>query len=353
MYLDFFDLKAYPFQVTPNAEFLHLGKAHARAKAYLDYAVWSPDGFVVVTGEIGSGKTILLKKVLSELPESVVVATLFQTQLDEIEFLQALLLEFGYQAFDAKKVELLDALNSFLLEQHQQKRQVVLIVDEAQNLTERALEELRLLSGLESQNEKILHVILVGQSELDEKLNSPGLEQLAQRVQLRFHIKALSRDEIGTYIKHRLTVAGAQNPTLFPADTVPLIHRYTGGVPRLINILCDTTLTGAFVESIEDISSDLVAAAIKELQWAPYTERIAKRRRTAETAHDPSDNGATDELGNGLLDSKEMVEKLDRLYAFVPKLAAQITEKMNRMDRQLKQLAKLMNDKSGEGPSND
>ncbi len=153
MYLEFFNLTTYPFQVTPDAGFLYLGKAHARAKAYLDYAVWSPDGFVAITGEIGSGKTILLKKILSELPDSVVVAKIFQTQLDEIEFLQALLLEFGYQAFDAKKIELLDAINSFLREQHKNKRQVVLIVDEAQNLTERALEEIRLLSGVDSQNE--------------------------------------------------------------------------------------------------------------------------------------------------------------------------------------------------------
>jgi type II secretory pathway predicted ATPase ExeA len=345
MYVDFFNLRTYPFQVTPDAEFLYLGKAHARAKAYLDYAVWSPDGFVVITGEIGSGKTILLKKVVSELPESVVVANIFQTQLDEIEFLQALLLQFGYRAFDAKKIELLDALNSFLLEQHQNKRQVVLIVDEAQNLTERALEEIRLLSGLESQAERILKVILVGQAELGAKLDSPGLEQLAQRVQLRFHIKALSRDEIGTYIKHRLTVAGAQNPALFPADTVPLIHRYTDGVPRLINILCDTTLTGAFVESTKNISTELIAAALEELQWVPYAERISNKRRNVEDAHDPSDNGISDELGNGLLDSTEMAEKLNRLYTFVPKLAANITGKMKSIDQQLKQLTELVKDK--------
>ncbi len=343
MYLEFFNLTTYPFQVTPDAGFLYLGKAHARAKAYLDYAVWSPDGFVAITGDIGSGKTILLKKILSELPDSVVVAKIFQTQLDEIEFLQALLLEFGYQAFDAKKIELLDAINSFLREQHRNKRQVVLIVDEAQNLTERALEEIRLLSGVESQNEKILHVILVGQAELGEKLDSPSLEQLAQRIQLRFHIKALSRDEINTYIKHRLTVAGAQNPALFPEDTLPLIFRYTGGVPRLINVLCDTVLTGAFVESTTTISAELVADAIEELQWVPYAKRAGKRNeQDAVSARGESDNGAGHELGNGLHDLKEIAEKLDRLHTFVPKLAVHLTGRMKSIDEQLKQLTNLL-----------
>jgi len=350
MYLEFFNLTTYPFQVTPDAGFLYLGKAHARAKAYLDYAVWSPDGFVAITGDIGSGKTILLKKILSELPDSVVVAKIFQTQLDEIEFLQALLLEFGYQAFDAKKIELLDAINSFLLEQHKNKRQVVLIVDEAQNLTERALEEIRLLSGVENKNEKILHVILVGQAELGEKLDSPSLEQLAQRLQLRFHIKALSRDEISTYIKHRLTVAGAQNPALFPEDILPLIFRYTGGVPRLINVLCDTVLTGAFVESTRNISADLVAAAIAELQWAPYTERIGKRKRNTKTPHRVLDNGSRNDLGNGALDSKELAERLDRLYTFVPKLAANISGRMKSIDEQLKQLTSFIKSKKLKPP---
>jgi type II secretory pathway predicted ATPase ExeA len=202
MYLEAFNLKAYPFQVAPDANFLYPSKSHARAKAYLDYAMWSPDGFVVITGEIGCGKTILIKKILSELPKSVAVAKIFQTQVDEVEFLQLVLADFGIKAFDAKKVELLDKLNTFLLNQHMQKRPVVLIVDEAQNLSERVLEEIRLLTGLEVRNEKIVNVVLAGQSELSEKLNSSNLEQLAQRVQLRFHIKPLTDTETRDYIEH-------------------------------------------------------------------------------------------------------------------------------------------------------
>jgi putative secretion ATPase (PEP-CTERM system associated) len=279
MYLEFFGLKEQPFQLTPDPAFLYLSKAHSRAKAYMDYAVLNRDGFAVITGEIGSGKTMLVQKLLSELAGDVLVARLYQTQLDEVEFLQAILVEFGFEPFKAKKVELMHRLNAFLAEQHGKGRKVVLIVDEAQNLSVRALEELRLLTGLETAKDKILNVILVGQPELNDVLDSPHLEQLAQRVRLRFHISALGVEEVGEYIRHRLEVAGAQSPDVFSADTLPLIHRYTGGVPRLINILCDTTLLSAFVDEQPKIGLEQVEKAIDELQWVPFAERTHQRRR--------------------------------------------------------------------------
>jgi general secretion pathway protein A len=290
----------------------------------------------------GCGKTILLKKLLSELPQSVTVAKVFQTQVNEVELLQLILAEFGIKAFEAKKVELLDRLNTFLLNQHQQKRQVVLIVDEAQNLDERVLEEVRLLSGLEVENEKILSVILVGQSELNEKLNSPALEQLAQRVQLRFHIKPLTHEEIKDYVEHRLTIAGAGNRHIFPDDSMPLIYRYTGGVPRLINILCDTTLTAAFVENVSLVTPSLVEAAINELQWVPYRERAHKNSKPGERAvvNQTETTLPIPETENGA--DHEFEEKLNRLYDFVPKFASSVTGKMKNIDEQLKELATLL-----------
>src|SRR3989454_5054167 len=209
MYFKHFGLKAQPFQLTPDIGFLFMSEAHTRAKAYMDYTVWNREGFVVITGEIGCGKTTLIQKVLSELDENVVVAKIFQTQLDEVEFLQAMLVDFGLNPFNAKKVELLDMLNTFLLEQFVQGKQIVLIVDDAHNLSLKVLEEIRMLSGLETQKEKILHVILVGQPPLNELIESPELEQLLQRVRLRFHLKALSVEETADYIAHRLKVAGA------------------------------------------------------------------------------------------------------------------------------------------------
>ncbi len=233
-----------------------MSEPHSRAKAYMDYTVWNREGFVVITGEIGCGKTTLIQKLLSELDENVVVAKVFQTQLDEVEFLQAVLVEFGLNPFNAKKVELLDMLNTFLIEQFLQNKQIVLIVDDAHNLSTKVLEEIRMLAGLETRKEKILHVILVGQPQLNDILDQPDMEQLMQRVKLRYYIRALSEQELGSYIRHRLSIAGGGNRTLFPPETLPRIYKYAGGIPRLINTLCDTALTCAYADSLPGITAE-------------------------------------------------------------------------------------------------
>jgi type II secretory pathway predicted ATPase ExeA len=273
MYLDFFKLKEFPFRLTPDTEFLYMSSAHARAKAYMDYTVWNREGFVIITGEIGCGKTTLIQKLLLELDENVLVAKVFQTQLDEVEFLQAVLVEFGLNPFHAKKVELIDMLNTFLVDSYVNGKQLVLIVDDAHNLNLKVLEEVRMLSGLETQKEKLLHVILVGQPQLNDLLESSELEQLLQRVRLRFHIKALSIEETADYIVHRLSVAGAERTDLFATNTSALIHKYTGGIPRLINTLCDTALTCAYADNVGQINLAMINTAIEELQWQSYAER--------------------------------------------------------------------------------
>ncbi len=278
MYLEYFGLSAQPFRLTPDSGFLFMSEPHSRAKAYMDYTVWNREGFVVITGEIGCGKTTLIQKLLSELDDNVVVAKVFQTQLDEVEFLQAVLVEFGLNPFNAKKVELLDMLNTFLIEQFLQNKQIVLIVDDAHNLSTKVLEEIRMLAGLETRKEKILHVILVGQPQLNDILDQPDMEQLMQRVKLRYYIRALSEQELGSYIRHRLSIAGGGNRTLFPPETLPRIYKYAGGIPRLINTLCDTALTCAYADSLPGITAEVVEAAAKELQWPPHSERIEKRR---------------------------------------------------------------------------
>src|SRR5690625_4091 len=169
MYLDYYGLTEAPFRLTPDADFLFMSRAHARAKAYMDYTVLSRDGFVVVTGEIGAGKTTLLNKLIHELPRDVLVAKIFQTQLNEIEFLQAVLTEFGVERFGSGKVELLNQINDFLIDMYRQNRRVLLIIDEAQNLSDSVLEEVRLLSGLETKKDKLVSIILAGQPELADR----------------------------------------------------------------------------------------------------------------------------------------------------------------------------------------
>ena len=270
MYLELFKLRELPFRLSPDPQFLYLSKQHARAKAYMESTIWFTDGFVVITGEIGAGKTTLIETFLRELQGDVVVAQLSQTQLSPTAFLQTILVQFGFTPFDMNKPEVLATLNQFLVEQHVSGRKVLLIVDEAQNLSNRVLEELRMLSGIETTKEKVLRIILVGQPELNDKLNSRELIQLAQRVRLRFHLSTLSQAETSAYIDHRLEVAGSQGRRIFEEDTYPVIYKYTGGVPRLINTLCDTAMMAAFSRDRDTIALQDLEAAIGELQWDEF-----------------------------------------------------------------------------------
>ena len=311
MYLKHFNLTAQPFRLTPDIGFLFMSEAHARAKAYMDYTVLNREGFVIVTGEIGCGKTTLIQKFVSELDENVIVAKVFQTQLDEVEFLQAVLVEFGLNPFNARKVELLDMLNTFLIDQFLQRKQIVLIVDDAHNLSMKVLEEIRMLAGLETRKEKILHVILVGQPQLNEILDHSGMEQVLQRVKLRYHIRALNEQEHGDYIRYRLNIAGATDRTLFPPETLSLIYTYSGGIPRLINTLCDTALTVAYADNLPKITAEVVKAAVKELQWPPYVERIEKRG--PKTTRIPTENGVSEILSEQTRVLAVVVERVSRL----------------------------------------
>ena len=268
-YLEHFKLQEQPFRLTPDPDFLYWSKQHARAKAYMESTIWLADGFVVITGEIGSGKTTLLQSFLSELDDDIVYAVVSQTQLTPTQFLQAVLTEFGFKPFNKRKVELLDMLNMFLIEQYSNGKKVVLIVDEAQNLTHKVLEEIRLMSGIETHKEKVLRIILAGQPELKDTLDSPSLKQLVQRVRLRFHIGPLDSREMREYIEHRLQVAG-RDSELFTEGAYEVIHRYSGGVPRLINTLCDTALLCAFADEKPLVDYDDIMAAVAELNWKEH-----------------------------------------------------------------------------------
>ena len=272
MYIEQFKLRELPFRLTPDPAFLYPSQMHARARAYMESTIWFTDGFVVITGEIGSGKTTLIETFLKEVGDDVVVAQINQTQVSPIEFLQAVLVQFGFHPFKMRKAEILSTLNDFLIQQYANGRKVLLIVDEAQNLSLKVLEELRLLSGVETIKEKVLRIILAGQPELNAKLDSPELVQLRQRVRLRFHLSALSEQEMVAYVRHRLAVAGATSE-IFEADTYPLLYRYTGGIPRLINTLCDTCMLGAFAQERDVVGLPIVRAAIEELQWEEYHAR--------------------------------------------------------------------------------
>lgn len=269
-YLKHFKLTEQPFRLTPDPEFLYWSKQHARAKAYMESTIWLADGFVVITGEIGSGKTTLLQSFLGELDDDVIYAVVSQTQLTPTEFLQAVLTEFGFKPFNKRKVELLDMLNMFLIEQYSNGKKVVLIIDEAQNLSKKVLEEVRMISGIETHKEKVLRIILAGQPELKDTLDSASLKQLVQRVRLRFHIGPLDRREMREYIERRLSVGGRSKNDLFAEDSFDVVYRFSGGVPRLINTLCDTALLCAFADEKKTVEAVDVIAAAEELNWQEH-----------------------------------------------------------------------------------
>jgi general secretion pathway protein A len=224
----------------------------------------------------------------------VVVAQINQTQVSSLEFLQAVLVQFGFSPFKMKKAELIATLNAFLIEQYAAGRKVLLIIDEAQNLSLRTLEEVRMLSGVETTKDKVLRIILAGQPELNAKLDSPELVQLAQRVRLRFHLTALTREDMKAYVLHRLEVAGSNGRTIFAEDTFPLLYRYSGGVPRLINTLCETAMMSAFGADRDHVTLQDVESTIEELRWPEFAARSVEARRGDKGKHDASqDTGTT------------------------------------------------------------
>jgi general secretion pathway protein A len=287
MYLQHFKLHRPPFEMSPDPKFLYLSSQHAQALANIEFALLNRDSFVIISGEIGMGKTTLLNKVLSELNHDIIAARIAHTTLSPIELLQSILAEFGLKEFDDNKVRLLQQLRRFLEHQYQEDRQVLIMVDEAQNLTLETLEELRLVSGIEFSSVKLVSIVLAGQPGLNELINSPQLTQLRQRTRLRQHISPLSRTETHEYMRTRLELAGGKADDIFSSGSIDAIHAAAGGVPRLMNTLCDTVLTGCCVENMMTVNKSMVARVIQELSWDTGHSGLPEKPGTAEIVTPP------------------------------------------------------------------
>jgi general secretion pathway protein A len=278
MYEKFFGLSCRPFDLAPDPKFFCMTEQHARAASNVRYALKYHDSFVVISGEIGTGKTTVLNAALKELGPQYVKARIVHTTLTGIELLQSLLSEFGIPDYDIKKVKLLDELRNFFLEQHLAGRHVVIIVDEAQHLNPAALEELRLLTCIDSQDRRIVSIVLTGQPSLDDVLDDASLTQLRQRTRLRQRLSPMNQAETVEYIRHRLRVAGGNADEIFAPETFPEIHRLTLGIPRLINTLCDTALTACMVESVRQVNLATIGVVVKELDWR-WADAAGRRKR--------------------------------------------------------------------------
>jgi general secretion pathway protein A len=265
MYTDYFKLSEPPFSLTPDPRFLFMSERHREGLAHLFYGVQQPGGFVQLTGEIGSGKTTLCRCLIKQLPPETDIALILNPRLTVIELLATVCDELGiaYPAEAASVKILIDALNQRLLESHAKGRRTVLIIDEAQNLDEEVLEQIRLLTNLETSKEKLLQIILIGQPELLAVLKRRRLRQLAQRITARYHLLALSRSETRAYIQHRLLVAG-RTDSLFTGGAMRCVYRLSRGVPRAINIICDRALLGTYAMDKQRVSAGIVRRASRE-----------------------------------------------------------------------------------------
>ena len=265
MYKKFFGFKERPFQLVPNPAYLFLSKSHEEAMAHLSYAISQGDGFVEITGEVGTGKTTLCRAFLNQLGKETEVAYVFNPKLDSIQLLKAINDEFGIGSESNNAKDLIDHLNGFLLRRREEGKTVIVLIDEAQNLSKEVLEQLRLLSNLETNTSKLLQIILVGQPELGQMLDSHDLRQLAQRITLSSHLTPLTQKETGKYIEHRLHVASQKPEVQFTRSAFKAIYRYSGGIPRLINIASDRALLTGFGLNKKKITGKIAKASIKEL----------------------------------------------------------------------------------------
>ena len=284
MYIKFFRLNQAPFSIAPDPRYLYMSDSHREALAHLLYGVNIGGGFVLLTGEIGTGKTTVCRCFLEQIPDNCNVAYIFNPKLTVPELLQTICEEFRIELANDGRSPLtakhsVDALNNFLLAAHAEGKNNVLVIDEAQNLSEEVLEQLRLLTNLETNERKLLQIILIGQPELRDILSDPRLEQLAQRVIAHFHLGPLSVKETANYIIHRLSVAGLSSSPPFSRRSVQQIYERTNGVPRRINLLCDRALLGAYTENKMKVNSDIVDKASGEMFAKPVENKTAKIRQ--------------------------------------------------------------------------
>ena len=266
MYLDYYGLSEAPFDITPNPRFLFYSAKHREAINHLLYGIRERKGFVQLTGEVGAGKTTLCRAMLEQLDSHFATALILNPVMSPDEMMKAIAVEFGLPVNGLDRLDTLAVINQFLLQQVERGKESVLIIDEAQDLTDDLLEQVRLLSNLETDNRKLLQIVLLGQPELRDRLNNPRLRQLRQRITVRYHLLPLRRAEMNQYIQHRLEVSGAKGAPYFTQPALWRVYGYTKGIPRLVNAVCDKALLAGFVQQQERIDFGMVGRALRELE---------------------------------------------------------------------------------------
>lgn len=307
MYETFFGLQTKPFELVPNPRFLFLSQSHRKALSYLRYGLQERAGFILLTGEVGSGKTTIIRDLIGHLGNDIRLALVFNTRVTPEQLIAMINEEFGLSVDGKDKIALLRDLNDYLIAEHARGGQPVVIIDEAQNLSAEALEEVRLLSNLEADSFKLLQIILVGQPELKGIIGQASLRQLRQRIGINCHIEPLSREETQEYVYHRLETAGNRDAVSFYPGTFEILYNFSKGIPRLINVFCDFILLAAFVEETRDLSLELVEEVIGDVAW--------EQTSAAPVAAEPVPLGPPQPL-------EQILARLDRLETRVSQIDA-------------------------------
>ena len=271
MYLEYYGLNTNPFQITVDPDLVYLSQSHARAKAYMSYSIWKWDGFSVVTGKPGTGKTLMAKNLISRLKDDVMVVYLNHTRLSTKEFLRSLAVNLGVPAFDGEKASLIHVITQYLRDQHKAGKQVLLVIDEAHYLNRGILEEIRFFTALEADSKPLLNIIFVGDDSLLEKFDDPSMEQLRQRVRLWYSLSNLDKQGVKEYINYRLAMSGRESHGIFTDASISLLHSFTEGTPRLVNVLCDAAMVAAYVKEDNSVNTSHVRTALDELGWDKFT----------------------------------------------------------------------------------
>jgi len=295
MYTSFFGFTRKPFQLSPDPEFLFMSKGHKRALTFLNYGIADNAGFILLTGEIGAGKTTLLRSMIRKIPQDIMLARINNTKVTSEQLIAMINEEFAIDTRGDDKTRMLSKLSDFLINRYAKGGRSMIIIDEAQNLSPDLLEEIRLLSNLETDKAKLVQIILIGQPELNVTLGKPELEQLRQRIAINTHINPLSREETDAYIRHRLKIAGRGDGVIFQPEAIEAIYDYSKGVPRLINVMCDFTLLAAFVDNKKTVDSELAKEIMTEL--ANSRPEIRQQLPSEEFSHNCIDE-ITREIGS-------------------------------------------------------
>jgi general secretion pathway protein A len=266
MYLSFYGLSEMPFSVTPDPRFLYFSRHHREAYDHLHYGIMARKGFIEMTGEVGSGKTTLCRAILADIGSEVETALILNPSLTETQLLRAMVEDFGLEPRGHDRLAFIAILNRFLLDKSREGKNVALFIDEAQDLSPRVMEQVRLLSNLETDQNKLIQIVLCGQPELKTRLSRSDLRQLRQRIAVRYHLPPLTLEDAGNYIEHRLAVAGSKGNVRFDAGAVARVYKYSGGTPRLINAVCDTAMLAGYVKRLAVIDEGCVGQAIQQLE---------------------------------------------------------------------------------------